>query len=254
MTTLSDYATRYVNTAIERDEQGVLQVTLHDGNGGPLKWCDSVHTELPLLFRDVANDTANRVVVLTGAGGHFIDNGDPGSFGFDTTVPSLGVDQIYREGKDLLLGLLDVNVPVVAAISGTTYPHAELALLSDVVIAADTTVIRDFHFEYGIVPGDGVHIVWTMLLGMNRGRYYLLTGKEISASEALEWGLVNEVVPAGHELARAQELAHLIAQQPPLVLRYTREAITLELKRRFRDELPYGLALEGLASGYGNWR
>ena len=56
------------------------------------------------------------------------------------------------------------------------------------------------------------------------------------------------------ELARARELADQFARQPPLVLRYTREAITLELKRRFRDELPYGLALEGLASGYGNWR
>jgi enoyl-CoA hydratase/carnithine racemase len=89
---------------------------------------------------------------------------------------------------------------------------------------------------------------------MNRGRYYLLTDEQISAAEALAWGLVGEVVPAGSELDRARELARRLALQPALVRRYTREVITLEIKRRLRDELGYGLALEGLASGYGNWR
>jgi enoyl-CoA hydratase/carnithine racemase len=250
---LHDYASRYYNARLERDD-GILQLTLHDGEGGPLKWSDSVHTDLSALFRDITSDTENSVLIITGTGGHFIDSGDPGSFQFDRTVPSHGVDQIYREGKDLLASLLDVNVPVIAAIAGNVFPHAELALLSDVVVAADNSVIRDFHYEYGIVPGDGVHIVWTMLLGMNRGRYYLLTGKEITAVQALDWGLVAEMVPAGSELDRARELATLFAAQPPLVRRYTREVITLEIKRRFREELGYGLALEGLGSGYGNWR
>jgi enoyl-CoA hydratase/carnithine racemase len=94
-----------------------------------------------------------------------------------------------------------------------------------------------------------------MLLGMSRGRYYLLTGKEIVAAEALEWGLAGEVVAAGSELPRAREVARLLAAQPALVRRYTREVITLEVsKRRLRDELGYGLALERLACGYGNWR
>jgi enoyl-CoA hydratase/carnithine racemase len=94
-----------------------------------------------------------------------------------------------------------------------------------------------------------------MLLGMSRGRYYLLTGKEIVAAEALEWGLAGEVVAGGSELPRAREVARLLAAQPVLVRRYTREVITLEInKRRLRDELGYGLALEGLACGYGYWR
>ena len=250
---LNGYAARYPNAKLERRD-GILEVALHDGHGGPLKWSESAHADLSLLFRDIAADTENSVLVITGAGGHFIDGGEPGSFQFGKTVPSAGVDQIYREGKDLLASLLDINVPVIAAIAGNVFPHAELALLSDIVVAADDTVIRDFHYEYGIVPGDGVHIVWTMLLGMNRGRYYLLTGEQISAAEALQWGLVGEVVPVGSELERAREIARRIAAQPALVRRYTREVITLEIKRRLRDELGYGLALEGLASGYGNWR
>lgn len=250
---LDAYAIRYPNAMLDRDRSGVLVMTLHDGQGGPLKWSAEAHADLSLLFRDIATDTENSALIITGAKGHFIDGGKQGSFQFDRTVPSLGVDQIYREGKELLASLLDVNIPVIAAIAGNVFPHAELALLSDVVIAADNAVIKDIHYNNGIVPGDGVQVVWTMLLGMNRGRYHLLTGSEIRATQALEWGLVSEVVAPGSELARARELAELVSSQPPLVRRYTREVMSLEIRRRLRDELGYGLALEGLGSGYGNW-
>jgi len=253
MTRIDDYRTRYRNARLERRD-GVLEVTLHDGDGGALKWSESAHAELPLLFRDIARDVENRVVLLTGAGGHFIDMGAEGHFQFDSTVPSAGADRIYREGNELLRALLDINVPIVAAVAGNVFPHAELALLSDSIVAAENAVVKDFHFAYGIVPGDGVHIVWTMLLGANRGRHYLLSGKEFTAREALEWGVFSEVTPVGRELDRARELAAEYARQPPLVLRYTREVITLEIKRRIEAELAVGLALEGLASGYGNWR
>jgi enoyl-CoA hydratase/carnithine racemase len=100
-------------------------VTLHDGNGGPLKWSDSAHTELPLAFRDIANDPENKVVILTGAGDAFIDGGDPNSFRLDPATPPIGPDQIYQEGKDLLFGHLDIRVPMIAAING---PAGSIAL------------------------------------------------------------------------------------------------------------------------------
>jgi len=99
------------------------------------------------------------------------------------------------------------------------------------------------------VPGDGVHIVWPLVLGVNRGRYFLLTGQKISAQEALTLGVVNEVLPRDGVLPRAWELAEHIAKRPTLAIRYARVAMTQTLKRMMLDDLGYGLALEGLGAG-----
>jgi enoyl-CoA hydratase/carnithine racemase len=100
----------------------------------------------------------------------------------------------------------------------------------------------------GLIPGDGMHVVYPMLLGMNRGRYFLLTGQKLSAHEAKDLGLVNEVLARDRLLPRAWELAKLLTQQHPLVLRYSRVLLTQYIKRQMHDLLGYGLALEGLGS------
>ena len=122
------------------------------------------------------------------------------------------------------------------------------------VIASETTTFRDPHFSAGIVPGDGAHLLWPILLGETRGRYFLLTGQELDAAQALDFGVVNEVLRAPDVLPRAMALAHEIAAKPPLVRRYTRELLTLRMKHVFQQHLPFGLALEGFANGYGVWR
>ena len=105
-------------------------------------------------------------------------------------------NRIYTNGKRLLSALLDIEVPVVAAINGPASVHAELALLSDIVIASDDSYLQDApHFRYGTVPGDGVQAIWPLLLGPNRGRFFLLTGQRISAIEAQQLGVVAEVHP-----------------------------------------------------------
>ena len=93
---------------------------------------------------------------------------------------------------------------------------------------------------------DGMHIVYPLLLGMNRGRYFLLTGQTLTARQAQEMGLVNEVLPREKLLERAWALAEHLVQRPPLVLRYTRALLTQQVKRLMHDMLGYGLALEGL--------
>ena len=102
--------------------------------------------------------TRTIATVLTGAGEAFIDRIDPE--GFDFFSPR-GYDKIYGEGKKVLSNLLDIPVPVIAALNGATTVHSEYALLADIVIATPDTVSQDKpHFAFGIVPGDDVHSLW----------------------------------------------------------------------------------------------
>jgi enoyl-CoA hydratase/carnithine racemase len=98
------------------------------------------------------------------------------------------------------------------------------------------------------VPGDGVQVVWPLLLGMNRGRYFLLTGQKLSAQEALTLGVVSEVLPRDELLGRARTLAEQLLRQPPLTLRYARVVLTQQIKRLMLDNLGPGLALQGLGA------
>jgi enoyl-CoA hydratase/carnithine racemase len=234
---------------MQRSDDGVLEIRLHSGDG-PLVWGDAPHTELPYVFTDIAADPQNRVVILTGTGDRFLADLDNSWVGAMTPAKW---NKIYSHGKRLLQRLLDIEVPVIGVVNGPATVHAELAVLSDIVLAADHAYFRDApHFRYGTVPGDGVHIIWMAILGPNRGRYFLLTGQRLSAQEALQLGVVNEVLPSVDLLSRARELAAQLARQPDTTLRYTRDALTQTLKGALLSDLGYGLALEGLGA-HASW-
>ena len=100
-------------------------------------------------------------------------------------------DRIIWEGNRLVDQMLDIEVPMIAAVNGPVSVHSELAVLCDVVLAADHAYFQDApHFPGGLVPGDTMQIVWPLLLGPNRGRYFLLTGQKIHAEEARQLGIV----------------------------------------------------------------
>ena len=137
---------------------------------------------------------------------------------------------------------------MIAAINGPAWRHSEIPLLCDIVIAADDVQFQDSaHFPNGMVPGDGMHVIYPLLLGWNRGRYFLLTGQTLDANKALELGLVSELHPRPALVPRAWALAAELAKQPDLLLRYTRVLFTQPLKRQVLEHLGYGLALEGMS-------
>ena len=243
-----EYKDRYSHVAMQRSD-GILEVRLHS-DGGPLVWGAEPHSQLGYAFADIAADTGNRVVIITGTGDRFITQLDDSWVGAMTPEKW---DSIYANGKRLLLNLMAIEVPVIGVLNGPASVHAELAVLGDIVLAADTTKLSDApHFRYGTVPSDGVHVVWPLLLGYNRGRYFLLTGQKLSAEEAREAGIVAEVHPADQVLARGHELAESLSRQPLTTLRYTREAFAAPLRRLLLETVPFGLALEGLGA-YKSW-
>ena len=239
------YRNRYQNIRLERDADGILTMTFHTGNGS-LVWSALAHEELGYCFTDVGTDRDNKVVIMTGAGVNFCADINAGSFKLSTAGDW---DLTFFDGRRLLTNLLDIEVPVISAVNGPARIHPEIPVLSDVVIASETALFQDApHFMSGIVPGDGAHIVWPHVLGPNRGRYFLITGQELDARTALAYGAVSEVLPADRLMARAVELARVIAAKPALARRYTRVALTQRIKRLMQEGLGYGLAIEALAA------
>jgi enoyl-CoA hydratase/carnithine racemase len=243
----ADYANKFETIRMRR-EDGILELTLHT-DGGSLRWGRLPHRELEQAFLDIGRDRENKVVILTGIGDEF--SGPAPSVAENMVAHRQTPDEwaeLGWESKNLLFNMLAIEAPMIGAVNGPALRHAELPIMCDIVLASDSAAFQDSaHFVGGLVPGDGMHVVFPLVMGFNRGRYFLLTGQKIMAEEARQIGLVNEVLPSDQLLPRAWEHARKIMQMPDMNRRYTRILLTEVLRRQMNDLLPYGLALEGLA-------
>jgi len=209
----------------------------------------ALRDSISAAFRGLQADPETRVVILTGTGDTFsgpAPDPDANRASHKMTPDEWG--ELGWEANNFHVNLLASDVPMISAVNGPAARHAELPVMCDIVLASENATFQDSaHFVGGLVPGDGVHVVFPMIMGLNRGRYLLLTGQVLDASEALEAGLVNEVLPRKKLLPRAWELARQMMQQPEMNRRYARLLLTEQLRRQINELLPYGLALEGLA-------
>ncbi|HEY7105822.1 MAG TPA: enoyl-CoA hydratase/isomerase family protein [Acidimicrobiia bacterium] len=258
-TRFEDYRDRYACARLEKSDEQILLVTLHTDDG-EFVWDMAAHDDVAALFSDIAGDRDLTAVILTGSGVNFMDHFGAAEPGRELPVhQDLGaerLDDVGWTGTQLFLNLLDVQVPMIAAVHGACTVHAELPVMCDLVLASDDACFQDsVHFARGVVPGDGSQIVWPMVLGRNRGRYFLLTGQKLTAQEAMAYGAVNEVVPRDGLLARAWELARELALRPPLTLRLTRSVLVQELRRAAADDLALGVYEELYAMrNFLSWR
>ena len=151
------------------------------------------------------------MVIFTGTGDEFLTRMDTSTIG---DINTQYWARIHQEGKDLLQNLLEIEVPIIGAVNGPAFIHAELPTLSDIVIASDRASFADkAHGPGGVVPGDGVHVWWPMLLGPNRARHFLLTGRHpfngidaIKAGKDVHWTAIGVIVGIGDKLIIKRDL------------------------------------------------
>jgi enoyl-CoA hydratase len=220
----------------------VLRITLANPRNKMNAVDGEMHAELVALFQELKTERSARAVILTGSGRAFSAGGD---FAWMSGIGPEDLDELRREGKQLIWNLLDVELPIVAAINGPAVGlGATLALLCDAIFIADTATVADPHVRVGIVAGDGGAVVWPLAMGPVRAKRYLLTGDALSAADAERMGLVSAVVTPDELQADALAFAQRLAAGAPLAVRYTKLAVNQLLKQAMTTTFDYSTALE----------
>ena len=214
----------YQHLLFERRDHGVLLITLNRPDS--YNAADEImHSELARVWTDVAADDQARVVVVTGAGKAFSAGGDL------AMVERMAGDydkvtRMLTEMSDLVYNMINCAQPIVSAINGVAVGAGlVVALLADVSICAEDARLGDGHVRLGTVAGDHAAILWPLLCGMARARYYLLTGEMVTGTEAERIGLVSKCVPGEEVLTEAFRVAGTLATGSQLAIRLTKRAL-----------------------------
>ncbi len=249
------YSKRYEgHVHMTRTPDGIVLLQMHT-NGRPMIWARGVHRAFHMAVRDIASDPENRMLIVTGCGNYWVGYGlDTSSYqetGLNETNYKSRVEASFNDytadAMPLQENLIwDLKIPTIALINGPGY-HMDMGLQCDLAICTDDTVMFDVHPHMGFVSGDGVNISMAELMGSKRAAYYMLTGKPVTAQQALEWGMVNEVVPRDQLLSAGMELAHEIMSvggTRKAWMRWMTEIIRKPMKMRFANDFPGFFAME----------
>jgi len=205
------------------------------------------HDELPEALDFARADPGSDVLVLTGAGRAFSAGGDIAHIERNALHPEL-FDHEARQAKRIVFTMLDIEKPVVCRMNGHAVGlGATLALLCDVVFAAEGAKIGDPHVGIGLVAGDGGALLWAARIGLARAKEYLLTGDLLTATKAAEIGLINHAVPADLLDAAVDAFCDKLLAGAQQALRWTKLLTNMELKRAAGALMEAGIAYESLS-------
>ena len=228
----------YETIRIETRDDGVTLATLNRPE--KLNAVNArMHTELSTLARDFDDDPRAKVLVITGEGRAFCAGGD-----FSGGAPPDGGNMML-EARRIVDHILECRKPILAAVNGYAMGlGATVALLCDVVVAGRSAVFADTHVNMGIGAGDGGQVIWPLLMGVNRAKYFLMTGDRLTAEEAERMGLVNFVVEDSELMAKATEIASRLARGPLQAIMASKVPINQWLRAQSAQILPLSLAME----------
>jgi enoyl-CoA hydratase/carnithine racemase len=238
-----DYS-EYKNLAFKRFDDGVLQVTLNrpevlNATDGRMHW------EISRVWKDIDADDQAKVVLVTGAGRAFSVGGDN-----EMLAQTLGdaekIAALWREAGDIVYNMINLDKPIISAINGPAFGAGlAVALLADISIVGENVRFTDGHVILGVAAGDHAAIIWPLLCGMAKAKYYLLTGEMLDGKEAERIGLVSMCVPSPQLMDKALEVAHKLAAGPQQALRWTKRSLNNWL-RMAGPSFDTSLALEML--------
>lgn len=214
----------YQQLRFERRDNGVLLITIDK----PEKYNaadEGMHTELATVWQDVARDPSVRVAVITGAGKAFSAGGDL------AMVERMAgdydrVSHMLAEMSDLVYNMINCPKPIVSAINGVAVGAGTVAaLLADIAIAAEDARIGDGHVKLGVAAGDHAAIVWPLLAGIARAKYYLMTGEMVTGADAAAMGMVAKALPRDEVLPEALRIADVLATGSQPAIGLTKRAL-----------------------------
>ncbi|MPY93041.1 MAG: enoyl-CoA hydratase/isomerase family protein [Acidimicrobiia bacterium] len=225
-----DYS-RYQHLLFEKRDNGILWITINRPEAMNAT-NRRLHTELTEVWKDVGVDPEVRVAVITGAGRAFSAGGDLEDMvdrqagNWDKMVP------VIREAADLVYNVMRCPKPIISAINGVAVGAGlVVALLADISIMAEDARVTDGHTRLGVAAGDHAVIIWPLLCGMAKAKYYLLTCDFIDGKEAERIGLVSLSVPRDELLDKATEVAENLAGGAQWAIRWTKRALNLWLEQ-----------------------
>jgi enoyl-CoA hydratase len=242
-----DYAD-YQHLLFDRRPNGVVLITINrpevmNATNARLHW------ELTQVWRTIDADPAARVALVTGAGRAFSAGGDI-SLVEEMAGNAEAVARTMREAADLVYNIIDLDKPVISAINGVAVGAGlVVALLADISIIAETARFTDGHTRLGVAAGDHAAIIWPLLCGMAKAKYYLLTSDFIDGREAERIGLVSRCVPADKLMETALAVADALAGGSQPAIRFTKRALNNWL-RQAGPIFDQSLALEMLCFGF----
>ncbi len=214
----------YQHLKLERHPNGVLLITLNRPDVLNAAH-EEMHAELARVWADVGQDPNTKVAVVTGAGRAFSAGGDLGMVERQIGNYDL-VTSMLKEMSDLVYNMVNCEKPIVSAINGVAVGAGlVVALLADISICARDARLGDGHVRLGVAAGDHAAIIWPLLCGLAKAKYYLLTGEMVTGEEAERIGLVSKALPREEVLAEAMNVADKLAAGPQLAIRLTKRAL-----------------------------
>ena len=211
-----------------------------------------LHAELTRIWRDLDADPAVRVIVVTGAGDQaFSAGGDLNDIGFRAGLSDQerfeATMRVMKEAEAIVYGMVNCEKVIISAINGVAVGAGlAIALMADISIIAEEARLTDGHARLGVAAGDHAAMIWPLLCGMAKAKYYLLTCDFIDGREAERIGLVSKAVPRADLMPTATDIARRLADGPQHALRFTKKALNQWLRLGGITAFDYSLALEML--------